>query len=139
MGGQLDGIDDDILDIIDQEEEDNKVTMTPFTFTNTNARSLCPKIESFITCFGEMDTSLAVVTETWLADGCSLDSDVADLVDGTGIQLIHRNRRTNVRGVAHGGVAIAYRRAVCKMSKICLLYTSPSPRDGLLSRMPSSA
>ena len=26
-----------------------------------------------------------------------------------------------------------------KSSKTCLLYTSPSPRDGLLSRMPSSA
>ena len=25
------------------------------------------------------------------------------------------------------------------LSVICLLYTSPSPRDGLLSRMPSSA
>ena len=25
------------------------------------------------------------------------------------------------------------------VSKFCLLYTSPSPRDGLLSRMPSSA
>ena len=25
------------------------------------------------------------------------------------------------------------------MNDICLLYTSPSPRDGLLSRMPSSA
>ena len=25
------------------------------------------------------------------------------------------------------------------MLKACLLYTSPSPRDGLLSRMPSSA
>ena len=25
------------------------------------------------------------------------------------------------------------------VSKDCLLYTSPSPRDGLLSRMPSSA
>ena len=25
------------------------------------------------------------------------------------------------------------------ISNICLLYTSPSPRDGLLSRMPSSA
>ena len=25
------------------------------------------------------------------------------------------------------------------LSKSCLLYTSPSPRDGLLSRMPSSA
>ena len=26
-----------------------------------------------------------------------------------------------------------------KMEDACLLYTSPSPRDGLLSRMPSSA
>ena len=26
-----------------------------------------------------------------------------------------------------------------KLSQYCLLYTSPSPRDGLLSRMPSSA
>ena len=26
-----------------------------------------------------------------------------------------------------------------ELLKICLLYTSPSPRDGLLSRMPSSA
>ena len=25
------------------------------------------------------------------------------------------------------------------LTKVCLLYTSPSPRDGLLSRMPSSA
>ena len=25
------------------------------------------------------------------------------------------------------------------ITKVCLLYTSPSPRDGLLSRMPSSA
>ena len=27
----------------------------------------------------------------------------------------------------------------CRLSMDCLLYTSPSPRDGLLSRMPSSA
>ena len=26
-----------------------------------------------------------------------------------------------------------------KKNDVCLLYTSPSPRDGLLSRMPSSA
>ena len=30
-------------------------------------------------------------------------------------------------------------RKFVKWSIICLLYTSPSPRDGLLSRMPSSA
>ena len=29
--------------------------------------------------------------------------------------------------------------ACCEIAKVCLLYTSPSPRDGLLSRMPSSA
>ena len=28
---------------------------------------------------------------------------------------------------------------VCKESNVCLLYTSPSPRDATLSRMPSSA
>ena len=28
---------------------------------------------------------------------------------------------------------------VLKMDKVCLLYTSPSPRDGNVSRMPSSA
>ena len=30
-------------------------------------------------------------------------------------------------------------RGVCFSTYACLLYTSPSPRDGLLSRMPSSA
>ena len=35
---------------------------------------------------------------------------------------------------------IALRTWLCYIpQKICLLYTSPSPRDGLLSRMPSSA
>ena len=28
---------------------------------------------------------------------------------------------------------------LCGETWVCLLYTSPSPRDGLLSRMPSSA
>ena len=30
-------------------------------------------------------------------------------------------------------------RLVGELARLCLLYTSPSPRDGLLSRMPSSA
>ena len=30
-------------------------------------------------------------------------------------------------------------RAAVRLAEACLLYTSPSPRDGLLSRMPSSA
>ena len=37
-----------------------------------------------------------------------------------------------------GGYAVDERRGV-GVPDYCLLYTSPSPRDGLLSRMPSSA
>ena len=36
-------------------------------------------------------------------------------------------------------VWVAARFSSVAMEKGCLLYTSPSPRDGLLSRMPSSA
>ena len=34
---------------------------------------------------------------------------------------------------------LSWMRRVVESEKSCLLYTSPSPRDGLLSRMPSSA
>ena len=34
---------------------------------------------------------------------------------------------------------VSYSQSVVDLSRRCLLYTSPSPRDGLLSRMPSSA
>ena len=42
---------------------------------------------------------------------------------------------------AEVGDAVAVGAVVCLIdtSVSCLLYTSPSPRDGLLSRMPSSA
>ena len=40
--------------------------------------------------------------------------------------------------VAVLGTPLVYEYTYDEM-KICLLYTSPSPRDGLLSRMPSSA
>ena len=47
--------------------------------------------------------------------------------------------RADFRGASLAGVAVhgaRFRGANCQL---CLLYTSPSPRDGLLSRMPSSA
>ena len=41
---------------------------------------------------------------------------------------------------AQGELARNYEALLQKVrSTFCLLYTSPSPRDGLLSRMPSSA
>ena len=47
--------------------------------------------------------------------------------------------------LAEMGIAVAAHNDIKKYDNIlsqppgCLLYTSPSPRDGLLSRMPSSA
>ena len=43
-------------------------------------------------------------------------------------------RRGNLYGII--GMSIAL---LATVFGVCLLYTSPSPRDGLLSRMPSSA
>ena len=44
-----------------------------------------------------------------------------------------------LREVDNAQVEFALFRGCLAYNKICLLYTSPSPRDGLLSRMPSSA
>ena len=47
----------------------------------------------------------------------------------------------NTGKIAHGGFlsTIADTGMGTAAHRVCLLYTSPSPRDGLLSRMPSSA
>ena len=122
---QLDGCDDSILDEIDDNdidpvEESNKQLSTPINIINTNARSLCPKIDSLIDCFEEMDVTLGIVTETWLADGESLDRDVQDLAKGAGLDMLCLNRAPNGRGVAHRGVAIVANNAACKIKRIDL-------------------
>ena len=58
--------------------------------------------------------------------------DATDLVAGPSVEaVVHPNHRSKGLGSSILKEAIK----VCG----CLLYTSPSPRDGLLSRMPSSA
>ena len=47
-----------------------------------------------------------------------------------------QNKRSYLMGVAD---ALYHMELATVMEHSCLLYTSPSPRDGLLSRMPSSA
>ena len=41
----------------------------------------------------------------------------------------------SAKGALRTGIGLAK----CALPRSCLLYTSPSPREGLLSRMPSSA
>ena len=73
----------------------------------------------------------------------------ATLINSTGAPpigpvdiVIEDNIITDIQVVGYPGVEIdSSRRPALKSGghEICLLYTSPSPRDGLLSRMPSSA
>ena len=55
-----------------------------------------------------------------------------------GLQLREKQKAKFIYGVLEKPFLNYFKKA-SKMNGICLLYTSPSPRDGLLSRMPSSA
>ena len=101
---------------VTRKKED--LTCTPFTFINTNARSICPKINSLIDTMEELDAAAAVITESWLADGESLEEDKQDLLLGAGLSLLTKNRRRDPRGVAYGGVALFYREEVCNFKQI---------------------
>ena len=90
------------------------------TVINTNARSLCPKIDSLVQCFSELDVDIAVITETWLKDGDALSEDLKDLEMGAGISSLVLNRAPNSRGVSHGGVGIFYKNTLGSFKKISL-------------------
>ena len=62
-------------DIALLEAENKTAGIDDFMIINTNARSLCPKAQSFIDCFTELDVNLATVTETWFGDSPDLQAD----------------------------------------------------------------
>ena len=80
------------------------------------------------------------------------DQDLSAGVSGTVVELDYPLRCLSFQGLVTGGAPQGTLKVqmsiienvwtdlgACKPVSICLLYTSPSPRDGLLSRMPSSA
>ena len=83
----------------------------------------------------------------------ALDCGATTITDEMEIAAVHaiselaRAEQNEVVAAAYSGEPLAFGRDYLipkpfdprLMIKICLLYTSPSPRDGLLSRMPSSA
>ena len=75
----------------------------------------------------------------------SLLGHLADICDGAIIvdrqaRVVWMNDRYPKRlGLADPALAIGQPVESIVPNSFCLLYTSPSPRDGLLSRMPSSA
>ena len=66
------------------------------------------------------------------------NGDHFDLQDASLDWLITDSRRSDMTEPSPQQKAMAELLGT-DLINICLLYTSPSPRDGLLSRMPSSA
>ena len=77
------------------------------------------------------DTAEALIRQA-LADGVNLKRVYIDTVGDP------ERYEAKMRCV-HGVLATSADEINTFQTDVCLLYTSPSPRDGLLSRMPSSA
>ena len=84
-----------------------------------NARSLMPKIESLINYFDEYGLSFCVTTETWIQGNRENNRAINDLLDGSHIEMIRRDR-----GRRGGGVAISYDTRKAKLKK----YVIPNNR-----------
>src|SRR5664279_4426007 len=80
------------------------------------------------------------LTRYYTADGYPpgrwVGSGLAGLADGRGIPVGAEVTESELRALLEDGVDPVTGELLIRR---CLLYTSPSPRDGLLSRMPSSA
>ena len=66
-------------------------------------------------------------------------NDLQEVKGNLGIELIHDERPYKVMLRAMEELGKSRLPHIMTLREGCLLYTSPSPRDGLLSRMPSSA
>ena len=108
----------DNISTIDDTFDDVSGKDYELTLINTNARSLCPKIESLISCLDELEAAFAVITETWFSPGQALDTDLVDLRGRAGLSVIARNRPPNSQGVSHGGVALVFNEAKCSFAEV---------------------
>ena len=64
----LNNINENPVNLSTASASDTSPRINSFNFLLTNARSLAPKIDSFVENFNERDIDLCVVTETWLAE-----------------------------------------------------------------------
>ena len=101
---------------------DHKIELN---IANTNARSIRPKIKSFVQCFINLSLTFAIITETWLAHGSRLENTTESLLLGHGLAIHYLNRPPSINGVTHGGVAIVLKNDVCSAS----VFSFPNPNN----------
>ena len=93
---------------------DNKVQLNAI---NTNARSLRPKISSFIQCFVNLSLTLAIVSETWLSDK-QFELESENLLLGNGLRLHSLSRPPLLSGASYGGVAVVVRESCTRSRRL---------------------
>ena len=96
-------------------ENRNTHDFETFKLLLTNARSLAPKIESLHNNFEAHSLDVALVTESWLKDGSSLEQDIVDLEHGTDLKIVYKNRpkKQALARAVGGGVSIIFNKHRC--------------------------
>ena len=61
-------------------------------FALANARSLFPKLDSMVNYFDEYGLTFCMITETWIQSSRENTKIIGDLLDGTHIDVIRRDR-----------------------------------------------
>ena len=79
-----------------------------------NARSLSPKLFSLVDTMEETDTSLALITETWLRNEHRMNEQQQNMSDGLGYTCMRMDRLTGVGG----SVAIVYKNSDITMQQL---------------------
>ena len=88
---------------------------------------------------------LAVLVQRWVSINFTVNLPGKQLAEGAYIKFpegpVSGAELKGILGQALGGLSLDKIQPQTLQGQLnsCLLYTSPSPRDGLLSRMPSSA
>ena len=82
----------------------------------------------------DVDAAVRIAADTTTPDGAALAITACQETLGAAPTMLAHCVGSTLIAPLHRTRADAYREVMR-----CLLYTSPSPRDGLLSRMPSSA
>lgn len=80
----------------------------------TNARSLCPKIDSLKDIFSSLVLNIACVAETWYEGGRGLREHVENVEGLSGIIILHKGREGRTKKIGEG-VAIAFDVASCNL------------------------
>lgn len=100
-------------ELVDFSEDRQKYNIMNFALTN--ARSLPPKINSFVTAMDELALDFFMILETWISNSKTAAQSIRDLGNAENFQLICKNRTT--RG---GGVCVAFHKCRANLSRFPL-------------------